>query len=351
MMEPVRVGVIGCGVIGTSHMRAATESPDIELVAAADLIDSNREKARDQFSPKRVYTDGADLIADDEVELVVLAFPTAYRGSVGLDVLGAGKHLLTEKPVAMNADEVRALIAARGDLQAACCSSRYRFTRGAAVATDFIASGALGDLRTVRHRNLAAAGKRPTTPRPEWRLKKHLNGGGYLVNWGCYDLDYLLGITGWQLKPLTVFAQTWTVPEPYVSHIAQGSDAETHYTAMIRCEGGTILSIERSEFTAAEGDQAWGIVGSKGSLGLAMTASKPGRIVFAKADTDDGTSATTLWEEDEDRSIHAGPLTDLASAVREGGPPKTSLEQALVVQQITDAVYRSADTGEAVAIQ
>jgi UDP-N-acetyl-2-amino-2-deoxyglucuronate dehydrogenase len=350
-MEPVRVGIIGCGVIGTSHMRAANESPDIELIAAADLIDANREKAEAQFSPKRMYTDGADLVADAEIELVVLAFPTAYRGKVGLDVLGAGKHLLTEKPVAMNAGEVKALIAARGDLQAACCSSRYRFTKGAEVATELIASGALGELRTVRHRNLSAAGKLPTSPRPEWRLKKHLNGGGYLVNWGCYDLDYLLGITGWSLKPLTVFAQTWTVPPPYESHIAPGSDAETHYTAMIRCEGGTILAIERSEFTAAERDEAWGIIGSEGSLRLAMTASKPGRIVHAKANTVEGTSAETLWEEDEDRSIHAGPLTDLARAIREGRPPKTSLEQALVVQQITDAVYLSAETGEAVPIQ
>lgn len=350
-MEPVRVGVIGCGVIGTSHMRAANDSPDIELVAAADLIDANRAKAQAQFSPKRVYTDGADLIADDDVELVVLAFPTAYRGAVGLEVLGAGKHLLTEKPVAMNAGEVRALIAARGDLHAACCSSRYRFTKGAEVATDFIASGALGELRTVRHRNIGPAGKMPDSPRPEWRLKKHLNGGGYLVNWGCYDLDYLLGITGWSLNPLTVFAQTWTAPTPYVSHVAPGSDAETHYTAMIRCEGGTILSIERSEYTAAERDEAWGIIGSEGSLRLAMTASKPGRIVYAQADTAEGTSAETLWEADEDRSIHAGPLTDLAAAVREGREPKTSLERALVVQQITDAVYLSAETGEAVPIQ
>ncbi len=350
-MEPVRVGVIGCGVIGTSHMRAANASPDIELVAAADLIDGNREKAEAQLSPKRMYTDGADLIADDEIEVVVLAFPTAYRGKVGLDVLAAGKHLLTEKPVAMNAGEVKALIAAKGDLQAACCSSRYRFTKGAEVATEFIASGALGEIRTVRHRNLSSAGKMPDSPRPEWRLKKRLNGGGYLVNWGCYDLDYLLGITGWSLKPETVFAQTWTVPGPYASHVAEGSDAETHYTAMIRCEGGTILSIERSEYTAAEGDQAWGIIGSEGSLRLAMTASKPGRIVYAKADEQDGTSAETLWEEEEDGSIHAGPLTDLAAAVRSGGSPKTPLEHALIVQQITDAVYESAETGGAAPIR
>ena len=201
-------------------MRAANDSPDIELVAAADLIDANRQKAESQYAPKRVYTAGAELIADDEVELVVLAFPTAFRGAVGLDVLAAGKHLLTEKPVAMNAGEVKALIAARGDLQAACCSSRYRFTKGAEVATEFIASGALGDLRTVRHRNIGPAGKLPDSPRPEWRLKKRLNGGGYLVNWGCYDLDYLLGITGWSLNPLSVFAQTWTVPSAYESHIA-----------------------------------------------------------------------------------------------------------------------------------
>ena len=142
-------------------------------------------------------------------------FPTQYRTEVALRAFERGKHVLIEKPIAMNAAEVEQLIAARGDLISGCCSSRNRFSAAARLATQLITTGGLGELRTVHCRAIRGAGKEPDTPRPAWRLTKALNGGGILVNWGCYDLDYLLGITGWQLKPQTVFAQTWTVPQVF----------------------------------------------------------------------------------------------------------------------------------------
>ncbi|GIX07469.1 MAG: oxidoreductase [Candidatus Poribacteria bacterium] len=350
-MEPVRVGVIGCGVIGRHHLATAVESPEVELIAAADLIEANREAARDQFRPRRVYASGDELLHDEEVEAVVLAFPTRGRTEMALKAFSAGKHVLTEKPVAMNAQEVRRMIAAKGELVAACCSSRYRFTEGARRATEFLATGALGELRVVRHRNLQPAGPKPEQPRPEWRLKKALNGGGYLVNWGCYDLDYLLGITGWKLRPRTVFAQTWRCPPVFESHIAPGSDAETHYIALVRCEGGTVLSLERSEYTPAERDEAWGIFGSQGSLQLFMTARRENRILYTAGDEEEGAQTQVLWEGTETRSVHSGPLPDFARAIRTGREPMTSLEKALIIQQITDAVYASAERGTAVEIE
>jgi len=346
------MGIVGCGVIGTHHLSTATQAENVELVAVADLIESLRQSAAEKFHPRKVYADGLDLVNDPDVEAVVLAFPTVGRTRLALAAFAAGKHVLTEKPVAMNADEVRQMIAAKGNLIAGCCSSRYRFTEGADAVTDFIATGALGPLRLLRHRNLSACGPRPATPRPEWRLKKRLNGGGYLVNWGCYDLDYLLGITGWTLKPKTVFAQTWTIPPQFESHIAPGSDAETHYIALVRCEGGTVLSLERGEYMPAQSEDAWQIIGTKGSLRLHMTEARPKKIVFDDTTTEEGVVPRTIWEGEEDRSrIHAGPLTDFAAAIRENRPPKTSLENALVVQQITDAIYRSAESGSAVEVE
>ncbi|MBM4031013.1 MAG: Gfo/Idh/MocA family oxidoreductase [Planctomycetes bacterium] len=350
-MEPVRLGVVGCGVIGPTHMAAAVASPLLELVAVADLIEERARAAAEKFKARNAYRSGAELLEDPEVEAVVLAFPTGKRTELALQAFAKGKHVLVEKPVAMNADEVRRMIAARGKLVAACCSSRFRFLEGARVAADFIASGALGGLRVVRCRNLAAAGPKPEKPRPDWRLTRALNGGGYLVNWGCYDLDYLLGITGWSLKPRTVFAQTWTVPPQFESHIAPGSDAETYYIALIRCEGGTVLSLERGEYMPAHSEDAWQVVGTKGSLTLKMTWGSPKAIVHDDTTSEQGLATRTLWEGEEDNSrTSAGPVTDFAAAIREGRPPMTSLERALVVQQITDAIYASAAEGREVAI-
>ena len=350
-MGPVKVGVIGCGVIGSRHLSIASEAVHIELVAAADLIENNRANAAKRFNPPKMYSNDIDLLDDEDIEAVVLAFPTQYRTEVALRAFERGKHVLIEKPIAMNAAEVEQLIAARGDLISGCCSSRNRFRAAAELATQLIASGGLGELRSVHCRAVRGAGKVPDTPRPAWRLTKALNGGGILVNWGCYDLDYLLGITGWQLKPQTVFAQTWTIPPVFESHIAAGSDAETHYTALIRCEGGIVLSVERGEFMTMHRHEGWEIIGTEGSLKLTMGDGKPENVIYNRTTTEGGVESTSLLAAGEaPEPPHSNPLSDFAAGIRENRQPLTSLENALVVQKITDAIYASAETGTAVEI-
>ena len=77
----------------------------------------------------------------------------------------------------------------------------------------------------------------------------------------------------------TVFAQTWTIPPVFESHIASGSDAETHYTALIRCEDGIVLSVERGEFMTMHTHEGWEIIGTEGSLKLTMGDGKPESVV------------------------------------------------------------------------
>lgn len=360
-MKPVKYGVIGCGVIGPTHMKPAADFDFLELVAVADLIPERVQKAAAEYNVPKTYAQGIDLIDDPEIELVVLAMPTCHRKDLALRAFANGKHVLTEKPVAMSAADVDELIAARGNLKAACCCSRYRFITHHQIAADFIAAGNLGKLRNVYIRSYFSAPPPPTEPKPEWRLKRELNGGGFLMNWGCYDLDYLMGLTGWQLKPEKCFAQHWPIAPHLESHLPAGSTAETYYTALVRCEGGTVLSMDRGEYMSIAGESAWHIIGEKGSLRLTMTAvSASGpqasagaanwkQILFDEATVDQGLVSHVLWEGEEDLSkVYHGPLTDLALAIREDGEPKTSLEKARLLQQITDAVYQSGWTGDVV---
>ena len=351
-MNRVRLGVIGCGVIGNAHLKSASESPEIETVAVADLREQVAREVAAKFNVKKVYSSGEALLEDPNIEAVILAMPAFVRTGLALRAFANGKHVLTEKPVAMNAGEVKQMIAARGKLTAGCCSPRFRFTRNAEVATNFLATGALGDLRMVRCRAVIAAGAPPKTSPPPWRLKKAMNGGGILLNWGCYDLDYLLGIVGWKLKPVTAFAQTWTVPPQFACHAAPDSDAETYYAALIRCEGGTVISLERGEFMPVQTDTAWQIIGTKGSLKLQMTGwGKLQQIIHDDTSTEAGVVTKTLWDGKEDLPpANNLLLQDFARAVREGRQPETGLEKALVVQQISDAIYASAEKGTAVEI-
>ena len=345
------MAVIGCGVIGGNHLRHAKASPLIELVAVCDLREDAVRTAAEEFGVPGVYTDAAQVFADDRVEAVVLAMPTAPRTRLALQAFAQGKHVLTEKPVAMNAGEVREMIAARGELTAACCSSRHRFQPSAEAAAGLLAAGALGDLRTLHCRAFHAAGPAPESPRPPWRLSRAMNGGGILVNWGCYDLDYLLGLTGWTLKPRTVLAQTWRIPAQFESHVPPGSDADAHFAAFILCENGVVITFERGEYMPAAAASCWQIIGEKGTLQLQMTPSEGKQIVHDDTSTEKGVFSSVLWEGDEDFvAVSAGVIGDFAAAIREGRPPRTTLEQALVVQEITDAIYASAEQGRPVEL-
>jgi predicted dehydrogenase len=134
---------------------------------------------------------------------------------------------------------------------------------------------------------------------------------------------------------------------------APASDAETHVCAIIRCEEGTVIMYERAEFAAAQTENSWQIVGTKGSLKLTMTGGEKKRtIIHDDTTSQDGVITKTLWEGVEDLPpMNTLVLRDFAAAIREGRQPKTGLEESLVVQKISDAIYASAEKGKAVEIQ
>lgn len=345
--DKVRLGIVGCGVIAQHHLAAAIQLGNAQVTFVADLREDAARQTAEKFGVKRWTTRTEELLGDPEVDAVVLALPACARTALALEAFRLGKHVLTEKPVAMNAGEVKQLIQAQGSLVAACCSSRYRFTPAARAAAEFFKSGALGVVRSLHCRNVMGIGSRPTKSPPTWRLMKAQNGGGILMNWGCYDLDYMLGITGWSVTPRTALGKTWRVA-PHLAEMraAPGSDAETHVTALVLCDGGVVLDYERAEMYAGATQTGWQITGEKGTLRLQMTWMEQGEIVFEKADPAAGIVRETIWNGTMDRAaVHAGPLADFTDAILTGRTPCTSLKQALVVQQITDAIYRSAETG------
>ena len=348
MSKPVKIGVIGCGVIGQHHMTAAQASDEIELTAVADLNPEAAKAAAEKFGAKKVYNSAEALCDDDEIEGVVLALWAAHRPKAALYAFSKGKHVLLEKPVARNVGEVESYIRAAGDkLIGACASSRYHFKQHVDPVAKFIADGNLGDLRVVHCRALVRAKPRPASPPPVWRLSHELNGGGILVNWGSYDFDYLMSLTNWSLRPVSAFAQTWQAPDILASRAAEGSDAETHAVALIRCENNIALSYERAEILGTQGYSTWQVIGTRGSIEAKMTLSGEAEIIFNRADDELGVVDEVIWKGTTDGSrVHSGPICEFAAAIREGRQPATDLQRSLVLQRITDAIYTSARTGE-----
>ena len=352
-MKQVNLGIIGCGTIGRLHAQSAAADPNINFVAVADLDEGRAKEIASEFNVPKVYGHAQTLLEDEDVDAVVLALITGVRAEVANEALRRKKHVLLEKPPAMNADEIREYMKLADGMVVGCCSSRLCFLDGAGVARSIVDRGDLGEIRVVRCRGIGAVGElQKDFTRPPWRVSHILNGGGYLVNWGVYDLNYLMHVTGWQLEPETVMAQAWPIaPELAPGRVDPGSDAENHVVLFIRCKNGAVITLERGEAVAMEGEMAWQVTGERGSLRLHMVRHLGSPVVVLdRADPVKGLQIVVELEDPGESVEHSRPVGDFAEAIQEGRQPMTDLPKTLVLQQIIDAAYRSAETGEAVRI-
>ncbi len=357
-MQPVSFAVVGCGVIGKMHLKAGAKAPQVHLTAVADVNAEAARSAAAQFDVPRSTTNAQELFDDPGIDAVILALPTHIRTELAKAAFRAGKHVLIEKPAAMCAAELESIMALQGDRVGGCCSCRPHTLSTTRAARKLIASGALGTLRLLHCRASVPAGPPPGNPPPVWRLKRALNGGGILVNWGVYDLDFLLGLADWSLEPETAFGAQFLMPPELQAHQAPGSDAETHAVGSVRFKGGALLHFERGERVPAVMENTWAVTGERGSVRL--TSSNPGMgmlnpqdpVYHDHIDPAQGVQTSVLHHEPESQEDNhdPGPIGDFAEAIQQGRPPLTTLENALTITRITDALYRSAASGRSESV-
>ncbi len=108
-MSQLRVGVVGLGQ-GMSHLRSFQAFPDCRVVAICDRKADLRERVAAEQNIERSYEEIDQILADRQVDLVVIATPDHLHGQHVLQALEAGKHVLSEIPMAITIDECRAII-------------------------------------------------------------------------------------------------------------------------------------------------------------------------------------------------------------------------------------------------
>jgi predicted dehydrogenase len=202
----VRTGIIGMGGMGHMHFGVHVENPDVEVVALADIEEERLQPGESteeinvgggsaRIDPERhsLYTDPDELIADEEVELVDICLPTFLHAEYVIKALQAGKNVLCEKPMAMNSDECRRMVAAaeeaEGQLMIAQC---IRFWPEYAYLKETVESGRLGRLLSA---DFWRGGPAPDWSWQEW-LKDSNRSGGAILDLHVHDVDfvhYLLG--------------------------------------------------------------------------------------------------------------------------------------------------------------
>lgn len=182
--EPVRVGVIGCGAIAEQvHLPNLNERGDAEVVAIADPVDEARERAGAVVPGARRYAEVAELLADEAVEAVVIASPSAYHADAAVAAFEAGKHVYLEKPIAMTVADGRRVDAAwRASGKVGMVGFNYRCRPDTVAARRRVVRGDLGAITMVRSTFTRAAGRTGG-----WR--KGGDARGVLLDFASHEMD------------------------------------------------------------------------------------------------------------------------------------------------------------------
>ncbi len=185
----VRVGLLGYGAIGHEHNRAVQYVDGLELSAVCDLS-AERIAAAHALAPEaRGYRDPAALVADDEVDLIVVSTPPSSHASWALAALEAGKHVIVEKPFAIRTQEADAVLAlAAHHNKIAAVYQNRRFDADHVAIRRAVAAGRLGELF---HLETFVGGY--GHPCNLWHSDSAVSGGAF-YDWGAHVLDQLLDL-------------------------------------------------------------------------------------------------------------------------------------------------------------
>ncbi|MDF1551811.1 MAG: Gfo/Idh/MocA family oxidoreductase [Deferrisomatales bacterium] len=191
---PLRLGIIGCGKVAEErHLPALQRLPQINVVAAADVDADRVEMLSQRFGVEHRFTDYRALVDRQDIDAVGVLTPTQSHAEIGLAALAAQKHVLIEKPLALNLDECDQLLArAAGSPVKVVVGFNLRWHRLVSRARELVQSGVLGPIKAIHsvytHDRIGADA-------PDWHRKLSL-GGGVLFNEAVHHFDlwqYLLG--------------------------------------------------------------------------------------------------------------------------------------------------------------
>ncbi|WP_328752124.1 Gfo/Idh/MocA family oxidoreductase [Streptomyces sp. NBC_00285] len=337
MSEPLRIGVLGAARISESSLIGPARTSGHRVVAVAARDRSRAEAYAAEHGVERVAGSYAELIADPEVEVVYNPLANGLHGPWNLAALAAGKHVLSEKPSASNAEEaaeVREAAAKAGTVFME--AFHYLFHPLTRRLHEILGSGEIGELR---HAEALVAIPAPPDTDPRWSLPL---AGGAVMDLGCYSLHALRMLAPWAGgAPQLVAARggersEMGVPPDGVWGSAAAPGVDEWLDADLAFPGGATGSA-RCHMAYDRLEMSCRIVGSRGEV-LAPNFVLPQRDDRVVVRTADGERTERLGT----RSSYTYQLEAFADRVRAGTPLPLDADDALTTMTLIDAAYRAA---------
>lgn len=345
-MRILKVGVIGVGQQGQSHLRHYKECRKAEVVAVAEINEDLGKSVAAKYGIDDFHTDYRDLLASDTVEAVSVCTPVFNHCVVACDAAGAGKHVLCEKPMAMNASEAEKMLEAckKAGVKLGIASSRSRLLPQVIMAKRYISEDKLGKVYYARCSTFRRRGRPFELKTANWFMDSSKAGGGALIDIGCYDIDAILYLLG-SPQPIAVSAMTFrgvgTIPKLETTY-----DVEEHASLFVRFDDGSAVTFEVAWASNTESVETAVLFGPDGGLKLSPFT------YYAIIDNSWAALSVDLhrrWVRD-----NLGTTTyidDFADACLEDRDPLTPGADGVKVMQITSMAYLSAKLGREVTTE
>lgn len=249
-MSAIKLGAWGLGRIGFVHVKHFAAQTDMyQVVAGCDVEQPKVDRLVAEYGCAG-YTKAEDLLADPNVELVIIATRSLTHVANAVQALAAGKSVLLEKPIAMSCREIEQLREADRDYPGKLFFlHNHRFEPAMQQALGIARSGILGDIIQVNLRRHHAFSRRA-----DWQAWLRY-GGGQLNNWGSHIIDHAMQFIGGPV------ADIWG----NLKGINTIADAETHVKVILTGENGIVVDVEISNNVALPGALCT-VYGSRGSL-------------------------------------------------------------------------------------
>lgn len=236
----INFGIIGCGSISSVHAAAIKHIPDAQFVACCDIdpVKGQRFAAANDCD---YYARYQDLLADPQVAVVTIACPHYLHAPITIAALAAGKHVVCEKPMAIDiksAQQVQALVKASDLVYAVCYQNR--FNPSMVMLKELIQTHRFGNLRGVRaemtwHRDAAYYAA------ADWKGKWATEGGGVLINQAIHTLDEICWMAG---KPAKIKGKIMTT---LLDHQVEVEDAAM--ATAVLANGAPVTIFASNDFT------------------------------------------------------------------------------------------------------
>ncbi|HEY0754520.1 MAG TPA: Gfo/Idh/MocA family oxidoreductase [Ktedonobacteraceae bacterium] len=353
MVEKLRFGLVGCGVIGPFHARALDSLPDVELCAVTDCVAERAQKLAGQHGA-RAYTDLAEMLARESLDVVTICTPSGLHGEHACQAMRAGKHVIVEKPMEIHPQAIEQMLRVQAEQQVKLAViSQHRFDPAVSQVRALVEEGAFGRL-VLGNAIIPWWRSQGYYDSGTWRGTWELDGGGILMNQSIHYIDLLQ----WMMGPVSSI-------RAYSATLAHRIETEDVATAVLRFASGALGTISattgaypglaaRLELLGAkgsaviEGDElsflhlARSEQKAAGAYGAGRNVGKIERSTSAPSAASD--PAALAWRS------HALQIADMVRALREGGEPLINGHAGRQSVEIILGIYEAARTGQEVSL-